>query len=84
MTRGVQSQLVVAYAKRGFPGAGVVEVKQNANGFSVVTLGPQCSVLCMATEVVSKGPVLWAVVAVSSTRSSAPVENFIASFQPFG
>jgi hypothetical protein len=80
----VQSQLVVAYAKRGFPGAGVVEVKQNANGFSVVTLGPQCSVLCMATEVVSKGPVLWAVVAVSSTRSSAPVENFIASFQPFG
>jgi hypothetical protein len=81
--RGLPMQPVVAFTKRGFPRAGLIEVKQDANGFSVVTFGPQCSVICMGTKIVSKGHVLWTVVAVSSGSASS-VENFLNSFQPIG
>jgi hypothetical protein len=83
--RGMPLGPAVADAKKGFPGAGVTEVKQDANGLSVITLGPQCAIgPCMALKVVSNGQVLWTVVAVSTAPSTALVESFLASFQPIG
>ncbi len=83
--KGLPMGPVVASLKKGFPGAGVTKVEQDANGLSVVTLGPRCAIgLCMDVDVVSNGQVLWTVAAVSSAPASAPVEAFLASFQPIG
>ena len=81
--RGLPMQPVVAFTKRLFPKAGLIEVKQDANGFSAVTFGPQCSAICMGSKVVSHGQVRWAVVAVSSGSASA-VQSFLDSFAPIG
>jgi hypothetical protein len=55
-----------------------------ANGFVVTTLGPECmSGSCRVTEYVSNGQVLWTVTAISP-GSVSTVESFLASFQPIG
>ena len=83
--KGLPMGPVVASLKKGFPGAGVTQVEKDANGLSVVTLGPRCAIgLCMDVDVVSNGQVLWTVAAVSSAPASARVEAFLASFQPIG
>ena len=83
--KGLPMGPVVASLKKGFPGAGVTQVEKDANGLSVVTLGPRCAIgLCMDVDVVSNGQVLWTVAADSSAPASAPVEAFLASFEPIG
>lgn len=63
---------------------GVTEVVQDGNGFSVTTVGPQCSNgQCRAAQVISNGRALWELLAVSAGPAST-VEGFLASFQPIG
>jgi hypothetical protein len=54
-----------------------------ANGFTVVTIGPQCANgPCQAEMVVSNGRVVWDLLA--SNGSASAVEGFLDSFQPIG
>jgi hypothetical protein len=76
-------QMGSALVKTDF-GAGVPEVRQNANGLSVDTIGPQCTNgQCRGAEVVSNGRVLWYLLAFSKGPVST-VEGFLGSFQPIG
>jgi len=76
-------QMASAFVKTDF-GVGVAEVAQDANGLSVITIGPQCTDgQCRAAEVVSNGRVLWYLLAFSTGPASS-VEDFLASFQPIG
>ena len=57
---------------------------EQANGFAVTTLGPECARgSCSGVEYVSNGRVLWTLTAISP-RSLNAVEDFLASFQPIG
>jgi hypothetical protein len=68
----------------GFFQARVTQSVQDANGFMVMTLGPQCANgECTEVRVVSKGQVVWELFAMSKGPVST-VERFIASFQPIG
>jgi hypothetical protein len=76
-------QMGSALVKTDF-GAGVPEVRQNANGLSVDTIGPQrTNDQCRGAEVVSNGRALWYLLAFSKGPAST-VEDFLASFQPIG
>jgi hypothetical protein len=87
---GVVMRAVVAAAKPGLLGPGtaglepaVTEVEQRANGFSVVTLGPQCEPgFCMGERVVSNRQVVWVISAASG--AAGPLDSFLDSFQPIG
>ncbi|MGO9880696.1 MAG: hypothetical protein ACLPSM_15280 [Acidimicrobiales bacterium] len=63
---------------------GVREDVQNANGFVVTTLGPECmSGSCRVAEYVSNGRVLWTLMAISP-GSGSKIESFLNSFAPIG
>ena len=65
-------------------GPRVTEDEQAANGFSVITIGPQCSNgQCRAAQVISNGRVLWWLLAISAGPAST-VERFLDSFRPLG
>jgi hypothetical protein len=80
--RGVPPGPVIAFTKRGYPGATVIP--KRANGISVAIFGPNCKLgPCTAAKIVSNGRVLWTVV-VASTFSAGAAESFLDSFQPIG
>jgi hypothetical protein len=57
---------------------------EHANGFVVITLGPECMRgSCSGVEYVSNGRVLWTLTAISP-GSVSTVEGFLASFAPIG
>lgn len=62
--------------------AGATIDVRSANGFSVTTLGPQCSGgSCTEVEYVSKGQILWTLEAVSPGPAST-LDGFLDSFHP--
>lgn len=74
----------VGVLKKYFFVAGATESINHANGFSVMTIGPQCSnVHCEVARLVSNGRVLWELFAFSPAPAST-VELFLASFEPIG
>jgi len=78
----VQSRLYAATT--ALFSAGVPEVTQDSNGFSVTTVGPQCAYgECRVVKLVSNGRVVWEVLALSR-GSMSPVGDFLGSFQPIG
>jgi hypothetical protein len=84
VAKGKKMRQVVGDFRRIFSGPAVHEHEDRANGYSVTTIGPQCTKgECTVAEVVSNGQVLWDVFATSKGPVST-VESFIGSFHPIG
>jgi hypothetical protein len=74
----------VAAVMWGSIGTRVFEHEQDANGLTVITLGPQCAHgLCAGADVVFKGRVVWELLAFWNGPLNA-VQGFLDSFQPIG
>jgi hypothetical protein len=82
--QGLPMRSVTADDRRAFFASGARGQDQDANGYSVVTIGPQCSDGdCTGVEVVGRGRVVWDLQAFW-TGPPSKVEGFLGSFQPEG
>jgi hypothetical protein len=81
---GMPVRLLASGDKKAFFGPGVTEDDQSANGFSLATIGPECSDgECNAAEVMSNGRVVWNVEAFWEGPRRT-IASFLASFEPIG